>query len=77
MKTLRTKRHRLLCQLLAQSRRDANLTQRQLAERLGKPHSYIAKIENGERRLDVIEFLDLAKAAEVNALDLMNRLNRT
>jgi hypothetical protein len=33
-----------------------------VAERLGKPPSYVAKYEGGERRLDVLEFLDVAAA---------------
>jgi transcriptional regulator with XRE-family HTH domain len=38
------------------------LTQTVVAERLGKPPSYVAKYEGGERRLDVMEFLDVAAA---------------
>jgi hypothetical protein len=38
------------------------LTQTVLAQRLGKPPSYVAKYELGERRLDVLEYLDIAAA---------------
>ena len=32
-----------------------------VAEKIGKYQSYVSKIENGERRLDIIELLQLAK----------------
>ncbi|MBE1282807.1 MAG: helix-turn-helix domain-containing protein [Rhodobacteraceae bacterium] len=56
-KTLRTPEHVYLCQRLRQVRLDAGLTQADLAERLDKPQSFVAKVETQERRLDVIEFV--------------------
>lgn len=38
------------------------MTQAELAARLGKPQSFVSKIERGERRLDVIEFCQVAEA---------------
>jgi ribosome-binding protein aMBF1 (putative translation factor) len=61
-KTLHTERHRKLRELLVARRKAAGLTQTVLAQRLGKPPSYVAKYELGERRLDVLEFLDIAAA---------------
>lgn len=55
-KTLRTPEHIYLCQRLRQVRLDAGLTQVDLAQRLDKPQSFVAKVETQERRLDVIEF---------------------
>ncbi len=55
-KTLRTPEHVYLCQRLRQVRVDAGLTQADLAKRLDKPQSFVAKVETLERRLDVIEF---------------------
>ncbi|WP_377806742.1 helix-turn-helix transcriptional regulator (plasmid) [Azospirillum sp. A29] len=43
------------------ARKAARLTQHGLATRLGKPQSYVAKVENRERRLDVIEFVTIAR----------------
>jgi transcriptional regulator with XRE-family HTH domain len=48
--------------LLTGARLRAGLTQAALAEKLGRPQSFVSKFENGERRLDVIEFLDVARA---------------
>ena len=38
------------------------MTQRDVAEKLGKPHSFVHKSEIGERRLDVLEFIAFCKA---------------
>jgi transcriptional regulator with XRE-family HTH domain len=48
--------------LLVETRLSAGLTQTSLARVLGKPQSFVSKIETGERRLDVIEFCDVARA---------------
>lgn len=61
-KTLHTERHKRLRELLIERRKAAGLTQTVLAQRLGKPPSYVAKYELGERRLDLLEFLDTAAA---------------
>ncbi|MFT8680415.1 helix-turn-helix domain-containing protein [Gluconacetobacter sp.] len=67
--------------LLIAARRDKGLTQATLAERLGKPQSYVAKYETGERRIDVIEFLDITDAIGINgnvilaALDDASKMN--
>lgn len=45
--------------LMIQQRKAAGLTQVELARRLRKPQSFIAKYETGERRLDVVEFLEI------------------
>jgi transcriptional regulator with XRE-family HTH domain len=47
-------------------RKDAGLTQRQLAERMRRPRSFVSRIEQGERRLDVIEFFWLCRACGVD-----------
>jgi transcriptional regulator with XRE-family HTH domain len=61
-KTIHTERHRKLCNLLRARRKEAGLTQTVVANRLGKPPSYVAKYEGGDRRLDILEFLDVAAA---------------
>ena len=72
-KTLRTAGHKALVAILVASRREAGLTQRQLAERLKRPQSYIAKIEAGERRVDLIELVAIAKALKVDPRVLLER----
>jgi transcriptional regulator with XRE-family HTH domain len=45
-------------QRLREARRDAGLTQAQVAEILGKPQSYVSKCERAERRVDMGEFVE-------------------
>jgi transcriptional regulator with XRE-family HTH domain len=42
----------------------AGLTQEEVAVRLGRPQSFVAKYEGGERRIDVVEFVAVAQALE-------------
>lgn len=60
--TLRSAAHVRLITLLRETRMTAGLTQTEVASVLGKPQSYIAKVETGERRLDVVEFIQLVSA---------------
>jgi transcriptional regulator with XRE-family HTH domain len=61
-KTIHTERHRKLRAMLVAERKAAGLTQTAVAERLGKPPSYVAKYELGDRRIDILEYLDIAAA---------------
>jgi transcriptional regulator with XRE-family HTH domain len=73
-KTIHTERHHKLRALLVAERKAKGLTQTMIAERLGKPPSYVAKYELGERRLDVLEFLDVAAAIGFDPCDLIRSL---
>jgi transcriptional regulator with XRE-family HTH domain len=73
-KTLRSRGHRILIGVLVAAREAAGLTQRDLAARLKRPHSFIGRIEAGERRIDVIEFIELARVLEVDPRQLFARI---
>ena len=73
-KSVFTDRYRLFLQLLVQERRDKGITQVQLAEKLQKPQSNVSKYENGERRLDIIEFLDIADCIGIDAAECIKKL---
>lgn len=51
---------------LADARRQAGVTQVELAERLGRPQSYVSKVERRERRVDVVEFVDWVTALGID-----------
>lgn len=55
------KRKKILLQKLVEARKNANLTQQEAAVKLGKPQSFISKIESGERNVDFLELEDIAK----------------
>ena len=67
-------RYKKFCGLLIEARREKGLTQAELARRLRKPQSFVAKYEGGERRLDVIEFLEILEALNVPATRLIRRV---
>jgi len=69
-KTLRTRGHRALIAILVEARERAGLTQRDLAARLKRPHSFVGRIEAGERRVDVIEFIEIARVMDVDPREL-------
>lgn len=60
-KSLYSERHVRLAALLTEKRKQAGLTQAAVASALGRHQPFVANIENGERRLDVVEFLTLAE----------------
>ncbi|MBB5708420.1 helix-turn-helix domain-containing protein [Sphingopyxis panaciterrulae] len=55
---------------LVRERKDQGLSQEAVAARLGKPQQYVSRYEVGERRLDMVEFLDAAKALNVDGLKI-------
>jgi ribosome-binding protein aMBF1 (putative translation factor) len=67
LKSLRSAEHVRLTQYLVNARDRAGMTQQQLADKLGKHQSFVAKYEGGERRIDVIEFLHIARALGFDA----------
>lgn len=76
-KSLRSPQHIALLQALKNARLEAGITQTQLAEDLGKPQSYVAKIEGGERRLDVVEFANYTVALHADAAVIIEAIIQT
>lgn len=73
-KTLRSRGHRLLIELLVSAREEAGLTQRDVAASLKRPNSFMGRIEAGERRVDVIEFIEIARILGADPHKLLDRL---
>ena len=60
--------------LLIESRKGIGMTQTELAGALDKPQSFVSKYERGERRLDVIEFLEVIDALRLDGSDFIQHL---
>src|SRR5208282_1640142 len=60
--------------LMIKVRKAKRLPQWELAQRIGRSQSYVAKYESGKRRLDVVEFLEVAKALRVDPWRIIRRL---
>lgn len=73
---LHTDEHRQLVAALAAARIDAGISQYELADRLGVDQSYVSKYETGRRRLDVIEFLRIVTAIDVDPVAILDQIDR-
>jgi transcriptional regulator with XRE-family HTH domain len=71
---LRTRGHRALISILVAARQQAGLTQRDLATRLKRPHSFVGRVEAGDRRVDVIEFIEIARVLDADPAILFAKL---
>lgn len=76
MKSIHTPPYVRLLELMVERRNAAGLTQSQVADRLGRPQSFVSKFERGERRLDVIEFLEVCRHLETDPYELLRDLER-
>ncbi len=73
-KSLFTKQHETLIQCLIAARKAADMTQQALADRLGKPQSFVAKYEKGDRRLDVVEFLTITEILDADPHEIIKQV---
>lgn len=71
-----TVRYKRFQNALKGARKAAGLTQAQVGERLGRQQSFVNKYEAGERRLDVIEFVDVAVAIGSDPVAILRSLIR-
>ena len=74
-KSVFTEEYERFRQMLIEARKERGLTQVDIAERLGKPQSFVSKYERGERRLDVVEFLEVAKAIGADPKAIIDELS--
>ena len=63
--------------LLIEARKAATLSQADLTGRLSRPQSFVSKYERGERRLDLVEFLDIARVLGLDAGEFIKRLDES
>ena len=76
-KSVFTRRYELFISLLISLRKSKGLSQHQLAKKLRKPQSFVSKYERGERRLDVIEFLDIMSVLEADPYEIISKIAKS
>lgn len=73
-KALYERNYAAFTDLLKEERKKAGLTQAKLAKKLRRPQSYVSKYERGDRQLDVIEFLEIARAVDFDPGEILSKL---
>lgn len=74
--TIRSPRQQLLIRRIVEARQDAGLTQAEVAAHFGKHQPFIANIEAGQRRLDLIELIALAEIVDLDLHRLIDEIKR-
>lgn len=73
-KSLDSPRQKALAKLLTAERRRAGLSQEEVADKLGRYQSFVAHYESGQRRIDVVELLEIAEAIGFDPVKLVKKL---
>jgi transcriptional regulator with XRE-family HTH domain len=73
-KSVHSDAQRAFCEAMIAARKKAGLTQYQLAEKLKRPQSFVAKYEGGERRVDVVEFIEICRMLDTDPTKLVRSL---
>lgn len=73
---LRSVRHRALIAAIVEARESAGLSQREFAKKLSRTNNFVWRIEAGERKVEVLEFIEIAKAAGLDPIELLRRVMR-
>ncbi|AIR69201.1 helix-turn-helix domain-containing protein [Dickeya fangzhongdai] len=66
--------YQMIIKALREARIRNGMTQENLANSLGRPQSFVAKIENGERRLDVVEFVHIAHLLSIDHTAVLEKI---
>lgn len=70
MKSIYSGEYQKLVEKLKQARLSAGLTQKEVAKKLGKPQSFVSKVEAGQYRLDIIQSKKLSTIYKIKFFDL-------
>ncbi|QND62713.1 helix-turn-helix transcriptional regulator [Mesorhizobium loti] len=73
-KSLHSTRHTTIAKALADQRRLKGLSQTQVAKALGRHQPFIANIESGQRRVDLVELLDIAAIIDLDVPGLVKKI---
>lgn len=73
MSSIHDPRYRKLIQQLIDMRELKKITQVELASSLKKPQSYVAKVENLDRRIDILELQDWLSALDISIISFLEK----
>lgn len=76
MKVLRSPAAQAVAKIIAKARGRKELSQRELAARLKRPHSVVGMIESNQRQVNVPEFIAIAEALGVDPAELFRQVLR-
>jgi transcriptional regulator with XRE-family HTH domain len=76
-KSVHSTEQAVFCELMIKARKTADLTQHELAKRLRRPQSFVAKYEGGERRIDVVEFVTICRTIGADSSKLLKSLKKS
>ena len=71
---LRSARHRALIASIVEARKATGLSQRKFALKMKRSNNFVWRIEAGERQVNVLDFVEIAKAADVEPDELIRRV---
>lgn len=73
-RTIQSPRHEALREFIVEKRKKAGLTQTEVASKLGRYQSFVATVERGQRRIDVVELMEFADAIGFDPREAIKRL---
>lgn len=71
-----TKKYQHLRQILKKIRKDQGIPQKKLSAMLDMPHSFVCKYEQGERRLDIVELIDIAAILKADVHQIIDEVKK-
>jgi transcriptional regulator with XRE-family HTH domain len=77
VKSIHRSEYQLLLEMLIELRQQKDVTQTELAERIGKEQTYVSKVERGIRRVDVIELRAILLALGANLPQFVRRFEKS
>lgn len=77
MKTGSSEAYARLSELLTEARKQSGLSQQEVADRLGRPQTYVSRVERGTRQMDLVEFMELAEVIGIDAAEFIRKLRKT
>jgi transcriptional regulator with XRE-family HTH domain len=75
LKSIHHPAYKTLQMRLAEARNAAGLTQEKLAVKLARPQSFVSKVEAGDRRLDVVEYVQWMRAVDMDPTTIVKALS--